>query len=108
MPPLLRSLTGWSCVPGIRLGCLDDRGMQTGASLVRAGDGDAGEPGGLQQVTVVRLGDRGAAAGPLLGPGELAGLGAVVGGDVADSEPPPGPQDPEGLGQDAWFVGGQV
>ncbi len=83
--------------------------MQARASLVRTGNGDAGEPGHLEQVTVVRLGEGDAAAGLLLGLGQLAGVGAFVGGDVADAQPTAGPQDPEGLGQDAWLrdSGGQ-
>src|SRR5215475_8142300 len=64
---------GW--MTGSRLGRLDDRGMQARASLVGAGDGDAAEPGRLQQAAVVRPGKGGAAAGLLQAGMEEAGTG---------------------------------
>src|ERR1039457_3971441 len=61
---------GRSRVPGGWLGRLDDGGVQAGSGLVRAGDGDGGESGCQQQVTVLRLGEGAAeAASQLLGLG---------------------------------------
>ena len=79
-----RYLAGW-------LGGLDDRGVQAGFGFVHADNADAGKADRLQQVAVLRLG-KGAvgAADPLLGLGELAGVDAVVGGDIGDAQPPPG------------------
>ena len=56
-------LGGW-------LGCLGNRGVQVRPGLVRAGNADGGEADRLEQVTVVLLGEGGAATGPLLGPGQ--------------------------------------
>jgi len=42
------------------------------------------------------------------GLGQLAGIDALVGSDVADAQPAAGPQHPEILREDARLVGGQV
>src|SRR5262249_1333720 len=94
---------------GCWLGRLDDRGVQAGCGVTGERDGDRGEPGGLQQVAVLGLGEGAVEAADLLfGAGALGGVGAFAGDDVADAQPAAGPQHPERLGQDAGRVGGQV
>src|SRR2546429_1013140 len=104
-PPCRR--TGCSAVPVGGLGSLDDGGGQAFSGLVCAGDSYAGEPHGQQQVTVLLLGEGAAAADPLLSLGQLSGVNAVVGGDVADAQPTAGPEHPKDLGEDPWLIGGQ-
>jgi hypothetical protein len=82
---------------------------QAGGGRGGAGDGDGGEPGRLEKAAVFALGE-GAfeAADVLFGCGAPGGVGAFVGGDVADAQPSAGAQHPERFGGHLGFVGGQV
>ena len=83
--------------------------MKADAGIMRAGNADAGEPGRLQQVAVLRLGQGAAdAADPLFCLGPLTWVDAFVGGNVADAQSAAGAQNPERLGEDACLIGGQV
>src|SRR5262249_8472815 len=88
---------------------LDDRGVQAGCGVVGDRDRDGGEPGGVEQVAVLGLGEGAVEAADLLfGAGDLPGGGAFSCDAVAHAEPAAGPQAPERLGEDAHLVGGQV
>jgi hypothetical protein len=90
-------------------GRLDDRRVQAAPGAGSRGDGDLGESG-RQELAAVLSGGHGAggAAGPLLGCRPPGRVGAGDGDDVADPEPPAGPQHPERLRQRAGLVRGQV
>src|SRR5262249_42304829 len=91
------------------LGGLDDRGVQPWLGLVGRRDANGGEPGGLENLSVLTLGESAvAAADPLFGLGALHGIEAFVDDDIADAQTAARAQHAERLGEGAGLVGGQV